>query len=302
MQLIFKGIKKSYGKNEVLKGLDFTVNSGKPMGFLGRNGAGKTTLIRCLMDVFKPDSGEILLDNKPISKSRVKFGYLPEERGMYAKEKILEQLIYFGMLRGGKKQECKDSARKLLDKVGLLEYQDKKLETLSKGNQQKVQICEALINDPDIIVMDEPFSGLDPVNSKLLKDIILEIIGKDKIMFFSAHQMSYVEEICEDITIINGGNVVLTGNLDNIKREIGKNRIRLKSDKLSDEDLYSYISTEIEGIDIEKDENSLIVSPISIDKNELLTELLRLNVSVETFDSYRPSMQDIFIRYTGEIA
>lgn len=296
--LEFRNLKKSYGDKEILHGLNFTVKRGRPMAFLGRNGAGKTTTIRSLMGVFHPDSGEILLDGKPLQNETVRFGYLPEERGMYGKDTILRQLIYFGTLRGGSREESKASALSLLEKVGLLDYKDKKLETLSKGNQQKVQIVEALLNDPEILVLDEPFSGLDPMNSKILMNLLKEHMDEGKILLFSSHQMSYVEEICTDLTLIDSGNVILTGDLEQIRTELGKGKIRLSVENKSLEELKAEL--EREGYGVEADEKTLIVDLKGQDKNQLLQKLLDQNLDIRVFMMYRPSVADIFIDYTGQ--
>ena len=300
MELEFRNIVKSYGKNEILHGLNFKVESGRPMGFLGRNGAGKTTTIRALMGVFKLNSGEILLDGKKIDNKKLRIGYLPEERGMYGKQQILEQLIYFGTLRGGTRIESKKSASQLLERVGLEEYEKKNLDTLSKGNQQKVQIVQSLLNNPDILILDEPFSGLDPINSTMLKEMILESTGDNKLLLFSSHQMGYVEEICEEITLIDSGNIVLSGNLSDIQRELGENKLRLSAVNMNMEELTSYIGSQINGIDINNDKQSLIITLNLIDKSELLSELLKLNVDIDLFSVYKPSMSDIFIKYVGD--
>lgn len=216
MKLEIKNVNKTFDKTQILHDVSFTVESGKAMGFLGRNGAGKTTTIRSLMDVFKADSGEFLLDGKPLDRNKYKIGYLPEERGMYQKIKILDQLIYFGELKGMSKKDAKESAMAGLERLELESYANKKMETLSKGNQQKIQILQAVINDPDIIIFDEPFSGLDPVNAQVLKDIIVEYINKNRIVLFSSHQMNLVEEFCDDITFIKKGHILLSDNLNKL--------------------------------------------------------------------------------------
>ncbi len=225
MILEFKNLHKSYTDNHVLKGLNFKVESGRPLAFLGRNGAGKTTMIRTLMGVIHKDEGEILLDGKPFRPDDYKIGYLPEERGMYQKSGILEQLVYFGELKGMTRKAALESGQYLLDRVGLADYAKQKLEVLSKGNQQKVQLAQTLLGNPDIIIMDEPFSGLDPINSKLLMDLILEQKDGDKLMLFSSHQMSYVEEICDDLAILNRGTVAVTGSIAELQRELSEGMI-----------------------------------------------------------------------------
>ncbi|MGB7595410.1 MAG: ATP-binding cassette domain-containing protein, partial [Erysipelotrichaceae bacterium] len=237
MILEIKGINKSFTGKQVLHDVSFTVTSGKAMGFLGRNGAGKTTTIRALMDVFQADSGTFVLDGKIFEPIHYKVGYLPEERGLYGKEKILSQLIYFATLRGATRSEAKASAEYWLERFGLTYAKNHKLETLSKGNQQKIQIAQALLNDPEIIILDEPFSGLDPVNSQVLESVIVESIQKGKLVIFSSHQMNYVEEFCDEIALIEQGKIILSGNLKEIKRNLGKERLRVAKGEGESEEL-----------------------------------------------------------------
>ena len=225
MKLEVKDLRKSFGDKEVLHGISFSIESGKALGLLGRNGAGKTTTIRILMDVFRANSGTITVDGKPFHPKDFRIGYLPEERGLYPKKGVQEQLMYLAQLRGSSHSDAKKQSERWLKRLGVEEYAQRKLETLSKGNQQKVQLAQTLVCNPDLIILDEPFSGLDPVNSQILKDVIREQIEEGKLVIFSSHQMSYVEEFCEDIVLINHGDIVLSGNLDQIKREYGHNRL-----------------------------------------------------------------------------
>ena len=196
MILEANGLKKSFDGNEVLHGVSFSISSGKALGLLGRNGAGKTTTIRILMDVFKANEGSITIDGKPFKASDYKIGYLPEERGLYPKKRVDEQLLYLAALRGLSKNEAKANLKKWLKRLNIEEYEKRKLDTLSKGNQQKVQLAQTLMCDPDIVILDEPFSGLDPVNSQVLKEVVMELIQNGKLVIFSSHQMNYVEEFC----------------------------------------------------------------------------------------------------------
>ena len=207
MKLEVKDITKSFGDKQVLHGISFEVQSGRALGLLGRNGAGKTTTIRILMDVFHANSGEVLLDGEKFNQRKHLIGYLPEERGLYPKKKVIEQMVYLGRIRGISKSEAVANSKKWLKRLGVLEYENAKLETLSKGNQQKVQLASTLVCDPDIVILDEPFSGLDPVNSRILQDVVMELIGQNKIVIFSSHQMSYVEEFCKDMQRL--GNISL---------------------------------------------------------------------------------------------
>jgi ABC-2 type transport system ATP-binding protein len=205
MQLEVKGIYKSFGEKKVLKDVAFSVSGGQALGLLGRNGAGKTTMIRIIMDVFGADAGSVLLDGKPIDRNRVKLGYLPEERGLYPKKIISRQLAYLGALKGMTSSETKEATERLLSRLEMSEYINKKLEVLSKGNQQKIQLAVALLNDPDILILDEPFSGLDPVNAMLLKDVVMEISKKARSFYSQSHQMNYVEEFLRYICDLNTG-------------------------------------------------------------------------------------------------
>ncbi len=300
MKLEIIDINKSFSGTQILHDVRFEVVSGRAMGFLGRNGAGKTTTIRALMGVFRQDSGQFLLDGKPFDPNENKVGYLPEERGMYAKEPILDQLVYFGMLRGVSRAESIRSAKYWIERFELGEYEKKKLETLSKGNQQKIQISQCFLNDPDILILDEPFSGLDPVNSQTLKDVIVEFIGKGKLVIFSSHQMGYVEDFCDQITLIDKGRIILTGDLREIKRELRSNKVRISALHLSREELRKRLESVL-GTHIEEDRVSLIVELEEGKKpNDLLRELIDMEIELEEFAMYEPSLQDIFIAKVGE--
>ena len=299
MELSIKNLNKSFGDKKVLQDISFSTKSGKALGLLGRNGAGKTTIIRIIMDIFKGDSGEVLLDNKPISYSKVKFGYLPEERGLYPRKKVLDQLIYLGELKGMRKSDAKRSAEELMERLGIEEYKSKLLGSLSKGNQQKVQLAAALISDPDVVILDEPFSGLDPVNAMILKDTVRDLIAKNKIVLFSSHQMSYVEEFCEDIAILNRGKIVLMGNIKDIKRTYERNKIIVTSkDVVLIKDfieknlkhLVENIEALNEGLKIHLKEEKL--------KNDLVLSLFKEGFDIDGVSVYEPSLNDIFVEYT----
>lgn len=299
MKLEIKNINKSFGDKQVLHDITFTVESGRAMGFLGRNGAGKTTTIRTLMDIFKPDSGEFLVDGQKFDRNKFKIGYLPEERGMYQKINILEQLIYFGKLKGMNKEDAKNSALSLLDLVELKEYANKKLETLSKGNQQKVQIIQAILDDPDIVIFDEPFSGLDPVNAKVLKNIIQNYIQKNRIVLFSSHQMSTVEEFCDNITFIKQGKIKLSDSLKNVKYQLGRKKYLLSTDdinafdKLKNIEYISNTSTFKDYILIETQDEIL--------DNKLINDIVKNDINIISFNPYRPSLEDIFVKMDKEL-
>ena len=296
MILELKNIEKSFGEKKVLTGVSFKAEGGKAFGLLGRNGAGKTTSIRILMDVFPANSGEVLIDGQPIDYNKIGIGYLPEERGLYPKKIIIDQLTYFAELKGMSRKEAVQSIDYWLGRLGMTEYRNKKLETLSKGNQQKIQLITALAHDPDIIILDEPFSGLDPVNAMLLKDVVKEQIAKGKIVLFSSHQMSYIEEFCDSIAILNNGVVALYGDLHDIKRDYPRDRlvVRTETPDAIKADFGSSCTVMENG-----DLMIRLGSP-----SEKKTTMTRL---VETYDIdevkvFEPSLNDIFVEYAGDAA
>lgn len=303
MELEVKNLHKSFDTKEVLHGISFSAKSGSALGLLGRNGAGKTTTIRILMDVFKATEGEILLDGKPFKPSDHQIGYLPEERGLYPKKKINDQIIYLAMLRGISKKDAKASMKKWLQRLGVEEYENKKLETLSKGNQQKIQLAQTLVCNPEIVILDEPFSGLDPVNSQILKDVIRELIAENKIVIFSSHQMSYVEEFCEEIAIVKEGNIVLSGNLREIKKEFGKNRLILSANNHSLEELKEICEVSFHFlVNVSEIKKEFIVLELigSATKNDLLNSILTSDIDIEKFGEYEPTLTDIFVLKAGD--
>lgn len=303
MKLEAYDLTKKFGEKEVLHGISFSVESGKALGLLGRNGAGKTTTIRILMDVFKANSGAITLDGKPFHPKEYQIGYLPEERGLYPKKKVGEQLIYLACLRGLDPKTARNNTKRWLKRLEVDEYESKKLETLSKGNQQKVQLAQTLVCDPAIVILDEPFSGLDPVNSQILKDVILELIQAGKLVIFSSHQMSYVEEFCDDIIIINHGDVVLRGELKEIKREFGKDRLVLSAlnyslselQRILQESFYDLVT--VEGL---KKDRILICQKDASKKAQLINRLTEQGIDLEFFGLYEPSLNDIFVERAGD--
>ncbi|MDL2301361.1 ATP-binding cassette domain-containing protein [Lachnospiraceae bacterium OttesenSCG-928-D06] len=305
MKLEVKGIRKKFGEKEVLHGIDFQVESGAALGLLGRNGAGKTTTMRILMDVFHANSGEILLDGKTFKQSEHKIGYLPEERGLYPKRVILEQMIFLARLRGLSKTEAKESSKKWLKRLGMEEYENKKLETLSKGNQQKVQLAATLVCNPDIVILDEPFSGLDPVNSQILKDVVLELINEKRLVIFSSHQMSYVEEFCDHIAIIDQGEVVLSGELKEIKKEYGESRLILSGDNLTGEELEEKVKESLSHyvtIYGRKKDTLILEMLPKITKKEVVQKITEAGIDIELFGTYEPSLNDIFVAKVGDPA
>ena len=304
MRLEVKDIHKSFGETEILKGISFSVENGKALGLLGRNGAGKTTTIRVLMDVFHANSGELLLDGKRFDPRKIQIGYLPEERGLYPKREIMEQMVYLARLRGISKKQAVANSRRWLARLEVDQYAGKLLETLSKGNQQKVQLASTLVCDPDIVILDEPFSGLDPVNSQILQEVVQELITDGKIVIFSSHQMSYVEEFCEDIVIINHGEVVLEGNLAEIKRTFGENQLVVSGVGVAVDTFAGMMEerlSELITVTGHTKEDVILRLKDGVERQQLFRTLADMqDVVIEHFETYKPSLNDIFVAKVGE--
>ena len=293
MILELRNIDKSFGEKEVLKGVSFTAEGGKAFGLLGRNGAGKTTSIRILMNVFPANRGEVLVDGKPIDYNKVGIGYLPEERGLYPKKLIIDQLVYFAELKGMSVKEATKSVDYWLDRLGMTEYRNKRLDTLSKGNQQKIQLITALAHNPHIVILDEPFSGLDPVNAMLLKDVVKEQIAQGKIVLFSSHQMSYIEEFCDSIAIINVGKVAISGDLHEIKRNYPRDKIVVSTTKPEQ------IKAELGDVCTEREDGTLLIQLASPDEKQAMMKRLVDNYDIDEVKVFEPSLNDIFVEYAG---
>ena len=294
MDLKINNLNKSFSDNHVLKDINLNIKSGQIFGYLGRNGAGKSTSFRIIMDVFKADSGTITMDGKDFKRSDYRIGYLPEERGMYSKFTVKDQLIYFAELRGASKKDAIESMNAWCKEFGIEKYLNQKLETLSKGNQQKVEITQAFINEPDILILDEPFSGLDPVNSKIFQDAIANYIRDDRIIIFSSHQMSYVESTCDDIAIIDNGEIILEGSLKEIKKTMGEDKLRLRFDNISNLDFldgYKYTR--------QKEDIILTLNP-NESKEIFIQNLFKEGIAVSMFMDYLPSLEEVFIEKAGE--
>lgn len=294
MKLTISHLQKSFTGKQVLKDLCLQAESGSALGLLGRNGAGKTTTIRILLDLFPADGGEILLDGKPIDRTKIRFGYLPEEKGLYPKKKILDQLIYFAQLKGMAYSDAKTQCMAWLKKFGLDAYANKKLDTLSKGNQQKTALITALVHDPDIVILDEPFSGLDPVNARVLEDAVREEIARGKIVLFSGHQMNYIEEFCNNIAILRDGKIVLSGSLRDIRASYPQNRLLVRSQNIS-EIIEKYDAQPFET------NGAVITMEQETDKHALMQELSE-SYDLDEMRIMMPTLADIFVDYAGKEA
>ena len=296
MILELKNIEKSFGDKKVLTGVSFKAKGGKAFGLLGRNGAGKTTSIRILMDVFPANSGEVLIDGQPIDYNKIGIGYLPEERGLYPKKIIIDQLTYFAELKGMSRKAAVQSIDYWLERLGMTEYRSKRLDTLSKGNQQKIQLITALAHDPDIVILDEPFSGLDPVNAMLLKDVVKEQIAKGKIVLFSSHQMSYIEEFCDSIAILNNGVVALHGDLHDIKRDYPRDRLVVRTESPD-----AIIADFGSSCAVMENGDLMIRLAAPSEKKAIMTRLVE-KYDIDEVKVFEPSLNDIFVEYAGDEA
>ena len=296
MGLKVENVSKYFDNKLVVDNISFEINEPGVFGLLGTNGAGKTTTIRMILGIIKKDKGEITWNGKAVDRKNVNFGYLPEERGIYPKSKIFDQLLYFAELNGMKVQEASEEIKNWMERLKIDEYQNMTAEKLSKGNQQKVQFITAILNNPELIVLDEPFSGLDPVNTELLKEVIIELVKKGKYIIMSSHQMTSIEEFCKDVVIINKGKTVLKGNLKEIKNSYQANRLEINADK----DITSYINEA--GMTIEKniDNNYEIKIENEEQAHSLMKTLVVQGVKLNKFELQKPSLNDIFIEKVGE--
>ena len=296
MGLILKNVSKNFVGKKAVDNISITLDKPGVFGLLGTNGAGKTTTIRMLLGIIKKDSGEITWNGKTVERKNVNFGYLPEERGVYPKTKIYDQLMYFAELKGMKKQEADNAIKKWAKELKVEEYLQMPAEKLSKGNQQKIQFMTAIIHNPELVVLDEPFSGLDPVNTEILKNIIIKLVADGKYVIMSAHQMSTIEEFCSDILILNKGKTVLQGNLKEIKATYPANRLEIDTNQKIDNYIEKF------NLKIENEKNNQYTIKID-DENkarELLSNLVEDGIQINKFEIEKPTLNDIFIEKVGE--
>ena len=296
MGLKVENVSKSFGEKLAVDNISFEINEPGVFGLLGTNGAGKTTTIRMMLGILKKDSGEITWNGKKVERKNVNFGYLPEERGIYPKTKIFEQLMYFAELKGMKKEEAIKEIDYWMKRLKVEEYKNMQAEKLSKGNQQKIQFITAILNSPELIVLDEPFSGLDPVNTELLKSVIIELVEKGKYIVMSSHQMASIEEFCSNVVIINKGKTVLKGNLKEIKDSYPATKLIINVKQ----DIKPYITEQGMKVEKELDNNYEIKIENEEQAHKLLKTLVEKNILVEKFELQRPSLNDIFIEKVGE--
>jgi ABC-2 type transport system ATP-binding protein len=297
MALQLESVTKRFGDFTAVDDLTLSVGDGTMYGFLGANGAGKTTTFRMILGLLNANEGRITWNNKPINyKTSPEIGYLPEERGLYPKMKVEEQLIFLGQLRGMNKTDAKAGLKNWLDRMEIPHYANKKVEELSKGNQQKIQVIASLLHNPKLLILDEPFSGLDPVNVELLKEAIIEFRNSGATIVFSSHRMDHVEELCEELSIIHHGKQIVSGTLREVKQSFGKQNVRIHSDndlsKLASISGVTSVSKSIEGALYQVESEHIA--------NKLLTAALESG-PIRHFAIEEPSLQDIFIEKVGKV-
>jgi ABC-2 type transport system ATP-binding protein len=294
--LKFNNVYKYFGDYKATNNVSFSVNKGAIFGLLGPNGAGKTTIIRQITNIYMPDEGEIKLFGEDIgSHHQNMIGYLPEERGLYKKLKVIEQLIYFAELKGLSKKEAEKRARVWLIKFDAADLAEKKVQELSKGMQQKIQFIGTILHEPEFIILDEPFSGFDPVNAELLKDIILDLREQGKTVILSTHVMSQVEQLCEEIILINRGQLVLSGKVRDIKKSFGRQNLKIE---------FEGDSSIFDSIDKSKIVNkTLSTIEIKLENEKESKEILNLiqdKLFIYKFELAEPSLHEIFIKTVGK--
>lgn len=296
MGLKVSNVDKSFSGKKAVDNISFEIDKPGVFGLLGTNGAGKTTTIRMLLGIINKDKGLISWNGKDVKRKHVNFGYMPEERGVYPKTKIFDQLMYFAELKGMRKSKAEEAIKYWLKKLEIEEYINMPAEKLSKENQQKVQFVIAVMHDPELIVLDEPFSGLDPVNTELLKKIILELVKMGKYIIMSSHQMTSIEEFCTDILILNRGKTILKGNLKTIKNSYPANKLEIVVNKNIDKEIENIGFHDYENID-----NRYSIAINSEEKANILFKNLALvdDLNVIKFELKKPSLNDIFIEKVG---
>ena len=301
MSLIVEHVNKWFGSFQAIKDLSMDVRDGVMFGFVGPNGAGKTTTMRMILDLLRPDSGQITWDGAPVSAvPRREFGYLPEERGLYPRMEAQEQLLFLARLSGMPREDALSALDEWLERFQITAYRHKKIEELSKGNQQKVQFLAAILHNPALLIMDEPFSGLDPVNAAALKEAFLEMRQRGKTIIFSTHQLEQVEEMCEDMLLINKGQAVVQGNVQEIKRQHGRNVARLT---LDNDPEAPWLDT-LDGVQVTRRRQDYIEMQLraNLNPNVIVEAALRHGGIISRFEVVEPSLTDIFIELVGATA
>lgn len=292
-----KNLCKSFNSINAVDNVSFTISENSIFGLIGRNGAGKTTTIRMMMNIYLPDKGEVILRGAKIGQEfRDRVGYLPEERGLYKQMKVIDTVQFFAEVKGKTGRKLLKKADEYLERFGLLDRKNSKVEDLSKGNQQKLQFITTILHDPDFVILDEPFSGLDPVNINIIKEIILELKQKGKVIIFSTHLMDFAEKLCDEIAMIDRGKIILSGKLSEIKKSYAQNNISLHyrgdlsflNENPIIESIQDFGNTT--GIKLKQGTDSQLLLKMLVDNNIALTK----------FDANEISLQEIFINLAGK--
>lgn len=289
-------VTKQFSNHLAVDNVSFEMPPGSIMGLLGPNGAGKTTLIRMITTITMPDAGKILFDGKPLSRKHIQLtGYMPEERGLYKKMKVGNHLIYLAQLKGFSKRESKIEIKKWMDKFDIMDWWDKKVEDLSKGMQQKIQFISTVVHRPKLLIFDEPFSGLDPINSNLIKDEIKQLHKEGASIIFSTHRMEQVEEICEYAVLINQGHNILEGYVKDIKQNFKKNHFEINYNSQIPAAILESLNV------ISHTDNQLVFHlPKGEDSNEILHLLIQQGVNIQSFREILPTFNEIFINQVAQ--
>ena len=299
VSLSVERVSKKFDEFVAVDDLSLTARRGRIFGLIGPNGAGKTTTIRMIVGITAPDSGRIEMFGRPFTPElRERIGYLPEERGLYKRMKVGEQLRFFGVLKGMEPRAADRSADCWLERLKLAEWKQHKTDELSKGMQQKIQFVATVLHDPELLILDEVFSGLDPVNAELLSGVLLELRARGKTIIFSTHMMEQAEKLCDDICLINRARKVLDGSLREVKSSFGRNSVALRAD-VADEKLKN--SPHVAGVKSYGDYDEVLLKE-GADAQVFLHELIAAGVRVERFEQTELSLHDIFVRKVGEAA
>jgi ABC-2 type transport system ATP-binding protein len=298
MSLVVDSISKHFGPIQALDSVSFTVEPGRIFGLLGANGAGKTTAMRIVLDILRADGGRVTWNGLPNTEvPRKTWGYLPEERGLYLRMRVMDVLSFFASLYGVSQADATREVEDWLERFRIPEYRDRKVEELSKGNQQKIQFIAAILHNPDVLIMDEPFTGLDPVNVQLLKEAFLEMRDRGKTLIFSTHQMEQVEELCESIAIVDRGRVVVHGAVRDVKRDMGRRVVRLATADGGD----AAWLEELDGVRIgrRREDYLELTVPTGTDPELILRSAIARGERVTRFEIADPSLEEVFIAHVG---
>ena len=302
MALVVDSVSKRFGDVVALNDVSFRVEPGRIFGLLGANGAGKTTSMRIVLDILRPDSGQVTWQGRPNTElPRRTWGYLPEERGLYPRMRVGEQLRFFSALFGIPASTARAVIGEWLERFRIPEYLDRKVEELSKGNQQKIQFMAAILHDPDVLIMDEPFTGLDPINVRLLKEAFLAMRDRGKTLIFSTHQMETVEEVCEAIAIVDRGRVVVSGPVREVKRAMGRRVVRLATD--GDGNGADWLAG-MPGVTLTaaREDYVELRVPADQDPEAILRAALDRGDRVTRFEIAEPSLEEVFVEHVGRRA